>query len=268
MRLGFIGDIVGKPGRDMIKKHLPILKDQYRLDFVVANAENASHGFGLSIKNANELLSYGIDLITGGNHSFDRKEIMQVMDSLPILRVANLPQNTVGKGVSYIEKNGFKLCVINLMGYFAMPMVDNPFVKIQEILENLEPNDAIFIDFHAEATSEKNALFKMLQKKVQAIAGTHTHVGTDDLVVQNSCGYVSDVGLTGCRDKVIGMSEDAPIKRFLTGLHYSFDIDEKCKKILQMVVFEFENNSCKDAFKVKILENESEHFIQRAYFER
>lgn len=265
MKLGFIGDVVGKPGREIIKKHLQHLKEHYELDFVIANTENASHGFGLTAKNAHELFSYGIDMMSGGNHTWDKKEIFSLFDTMPILRPLNYPKEVPGRGIGYLEKDGYKLCVINVMGMFTMPWCENPFLTLQKELENIEKSDGIFIDFHAEATSEKRAMMAFLKGKVSAIVGTHTHVGTDDLTIDNGTLYLSDVGLTGCRDNVIGMEKEAPLKRFLTGLPASFDIPKKCKPILQMVIFELNGLTCKEAFKLRILDDKE--YIQEAFYE-
>jgi len=238
MRIGYIADIVGRPGREMIEAHLKRLKQDYFLDIVIANTENASHGFGLNIKNAVELFEAGIDVMTGGNHTFDKKEIVELFDNFNILRPHNLPKSAPGSGVKILNVNSKKLGIINIMGHFTMPMCDNPFICAQDLVEEIKNEaDSIFIDFHAEATSEKRALLALLRGKVSAIVGSHTHIGTDDLVIENGTFYVSDVGLTGCRDNVIGVDEAAPLKRFLTGMSVSFDIPKQCKKILQMVIF-------------------------------
>jgi len=154
MKIAFIGDIVGKPGREMVKKYLKDLKKEYSIDLVIANAENASHGFGLSIKNANELLSYGIDFMTGGNHIWDKKDIIPFLDTLPIVRPLNYPKGVPGIGVKIIKLNNEELAIINLMGHFTMPMVGNPFLSIKEEISRLQSIGIknIFIDFHAEAT--------------------------------------------------------------------------------------------------------------------
>ncbi len=255
MRFAFIGDVVGRPGRDIIKKHLKTLKQKHDISAVIANTENASHGFGLTYKNANELFSYGIDYMTGGNHTWDKKDLLPHLDALPVLRPLNYPKGVPGRGMDYLEIDGFRLCIVNLMGLFTMPWCENPFIKILDELENLQKCDGIFIDFHAEATSEKRALLQMLKGKVSAIVGTHTHVGTDDLVIEEGTLYLSDIGLTGCRDGVIGMDSKAPVERFLTGISSSYDIPKKCKPILQMVIFDIENLTCKNAYKIKILDD-------------
>ena len=269
MRIGFIGDIVGKPGRIMIKEKLPFLKKKFGLDFIIANAENASHGFGLSKKNADELFGYGIDVMTGGNHIWDKKDIIPLLNDIPLLRPANYPDMTPGRGVEVFDVANEKLAVISLMGYFTMPMVNNPFLKIQEIVKDLKEKNVknIFIDFHAEATSEKRALFCMLRGEVSAICGTHTHIGTDDMVIESGLFYVSDVGLSGCRDGVIGMDAKEPLQRFTIGYSSSFDIPKSCKKIFQMVILDIVEGKCLEAKKIKIYDDRDEMIITKAFME-
>ena len=237
MKIGFIGDIVGRPGREMVKKHLQQLRELESLDFVIANYENASHGFGLTKKNAKELFNAGIDVMTGGNHTWDKKEINELLETMPLLRPINYPDGVPGRGVQTFEVCNEKLAVVNLMGYFGMPMCENPFIVANNIVDVLRSKGVknIFIDMHAEATSEKRALLMMLRQKVSAIIGTHTHIGTDDLIIDSGCAYLTDIGLTGCRDNVIGMDAKIVIERFLTGLPMRFDVPNKCKAILQMV---------------------------------
>ncbi len=269
MKILYIADLVGKPGRVMFKYHLQKIKEKYSPDLVIVNGENASHGFGLSTKNAKELFNAGVDLFTGGNHSWDKKDIIPLLEFENILRPINYPKVAPGKGVAYMEVGDETLVVINLMGYFTMPMVDNPFTMITEKVEALheEGYKNIFIDFHAEATSEKRALFAMLKGKVSAICGSHTHVGTDDLVIDEGTFYVTDVGLTGCRDNVIGMDTKQPLDRFLTGIGGKFDVPNQCKKILQGVVFEIEEGKCTEAFKIKAYDEGEVEIAQTAYKE-
>ncbi len=258
MKIGFIGDIVGKPGRLIIHKHLQLLREEYSLDLVIANAENASHGFGLTTKNCEELMGYGIDVMTGGNHSFDKKEIFTLFETHPVIRPMNYPVAAPGKGVYLIEIAGTKVAVLNLMGHYTMPLVDNPFTMITSVVASLKAEGIkhIIIDMHAEASSEKAALLHMLREDVSAILGTHTHVGTDDLQIKRGCCYVTDVGLTGCRDGVIGMDKEVPLRRFLTGIGGHHDIPDQCKAILQMILFELDaSGRCIGAQKVKIYED-------------
>lgn len=258
MRIGFIGDIVGKPGRQMLKKHLSRLRQEHFLDLVIANYENASHGFGLTRKNADELFGCGIDVMTGGNHSFDKKEIFELFETYPLIRPMNYPEASPGKGIIRVQAGEHDVAVLNLMGHYTMPMVDNPFTTIAPVVASLQAEGIrhIVVDMHAEASSEKNVLLHMLKEDVSAILGTHTHVGTDDLQVTQGCAYVTDVGLTGCYDGVIGMDKAVPLRRFLTGLGGHHDIPDSCKAILQMVVFELDGEGrCIGAEKVKIYDD-------------
>ena len=257
MRILFIGDIVGRPGREMVKNHLPELRKKHGIDFVIANYENASHGFGMTPKNAKELFACGIDCMTGGNHTWDKKELLPLLESEPILRPLNYPDEVPGKGVVVFEVNGEKLAVLSLMGHYGMPMCENPFRAAKVEVERLQKEGVgnIFIDFHAEATAEKRGMMMLLQGEVSAIVGTHTHVGTDDLQIVNGTLYLSDIGITGCRDNVIGMEPEAPLKQFTTGLKAHFDVPKKCKKIMQCVVVDIENAKAKGGFKLKLYDS-------------
>lgn len=257
MRVAFIGDIVGNPGREMLKKYLLKIRKEYAIDFVVANYENASHGFGLTAKNANEIVSFGIDCMSGGNHTWDKKDVEALFDTHEILRPHNYPEGVKGTGCRVYDVAGEKLAILNLMGHYGMPFVDNAFRKAIDTVESLHVQGVknIFIDFHAEVTSEKRAMMMLLQGKVSGIIGTHTHVGTDDFQIANSTAYLTDIGLTGCRDNVIGMDEKVPLKQFLTGIKGHFDIPKKCKKILQIAVMDFNDGKCSSAFKLKQFED-------------
>jgi metallophosphoesterase (TIGR00282 family) len=257
VKIAFIGDIVGRPGRDMIAKHLPKIKEEYAIDFVIANYENASHGFGLTSKNASELFSYGIDVMTGGNHSWDKKDILPLFYTLEILRPHNYPHELPGTGCKVYEVAGEKLAVLNLMGHYSMPYTDNAFRCAKNMVEELhaEGISNIFIDFHAEATSEKRAMLMLLEGRVSGIIGTHTHVSTDDFQISKGTAYLTDIGLSGCRDNVIGMDKKVPLQQFLTGMKGHFDIPKSCKKILQIVVMEISEGKCSEAFKLKYFDD-------------
>ncbi len=269
MKILYIADIVGKPGRTMFKHHIKNIREQYGVDFVIVNGENTSHGFGLTVKNAREMFSAGVDLFTGGNHSWDKRDIVAVLEEGRVLRPLNYPKAAPGKGLGIFEVGEERLAVINLMGHFTMPMVDNPFTMIVDEVARLrdEGCNNIFIDFHAEATSEKRALLAMLKGKVSAICGSHTHVGTDDLTIVEGTFYVTDVGLTGCRDNVIGMDVKQPLDRFLTGMGGKFDVPNQCRKILQGVVFEIDEGKCVDAFKIKAYDERDVFISQHAFRE-
>ena len=253
MRIAFIGDIVGSPGRDMLKKYLQEIKEKEKIDFVIANYENASHGFGLTLKNCNELFSYGIDVMSGGNHTWDKKDILPLFDSHEILRPHNYPEGVAGTGCKVYAVGSEKLAVLNLMGHYSMPYCDNAFRCAQTTVEELHKEGVknIFVDFHAEATSEKRGMMMLMQGKVSAIIGTHTHVATDDFQIANGTAYMSDMGLTGCRDNVIGMDAKVPLQQFLTGLKGHYDIPKKCKKIMQIAILDISDGKCSSAFKMK-----------------
>lgn len=271
MRIGFIGDIVGRPGRKIIKENLKTIKEEFNIDFVIANGENASHGFGLTYENAKELFKSGIDVITGGNHSFDKKQdMLALFKTSNILRPDNYPEGLIGSGVKVCEiqtSNGLeKLAVINLMGQFAMPIVENPFnwaIKLVSKLQN-EGVKNIFIDFHAEATSEKRVLLMLLKNQVSVICGTHTHVGTDDLQIFENTAYLTDIGLTGCIDNVIGMDSLVPIQKATIGISGHFEIPNSCKSILQMMVTDIENGVAVNGFKIKKYCDSKDLVITRA----
>lgn len=257
MRIAFIGDIVGQPGRKMIQTHLLKIKQEFLIDFIIANYENASHGFGLTLKNANELVACGIDCMSGGNHTWDKKEILPLFETHELLRPHNYPQELPGTGCKVYDIAGDKLAVLNLMGHYSMPYTDNAFRCAQNTVEQLQGECVknIFIDFHAEATSEKRGIMMLLQGKVSAIIGTHTHVGTDDFQISGGTAYLSDIGLTGCRDNVIGMDAKIPLKQFLTGMKGHFDIPNKCKSILQIAVMDINDGKCSNAFKLKYFDD-------------
>ncbi len=269
MRVGFIGDVCGKPGRDMIRRHLKRVREKHKIDFVIANTENVSHGSGLLPNHAAELFDAGIDAMTGGNHTWAKKEIISLLDKEPVLRPLNYPKGVPGRGSLIFEVCGEKVAVINLMGYFTMPPVNNPFVDIKEEVERIRSEGVknVIIDFHAEATSEKRALMEMLKGKVSAILGTHTHIGTDDLLIEKGTFYVTDVGLTGCRDNIIGVKSEPIVKRFLTGLPSRFEVPDDCRKIFQMVIFELEEGRAKEGYKIKAYDEKEEEITQKAFIE-
>ena len=252
MNILFIGDIVGKPGRKLVKKWLPELKEKFNIDYVIANYENLAHGFGITPKVYNEIKNAGVDIFTGGNHTFDKKkEAIALLEEKKILRPLNYFD---APGEWYYEDEN--IIVISAMGIYGMPYGKNPFIELNEFIK--ENDKFIFIDFHAEATAEKRALFALLKGKVSAIVGTHTHIGTDDLEIENNTVYLTDIGITGCRDNVIGMEVNAPIKHMLTGLKEHFDVPDKCKSIMQCLVIESDEKLPKKAFKIKADEDKYE----------
>jgi 2',3'-cyclic-nucleotide 2'-phosphodiesterase len=257
VKIAFIGDIVGRPGRTMIKEHLTKLRREHEIDFVIANYENASHGFGVTFKNAQELFALGIDVMSGGNHTWDKKEIEPLLESMPLLRPHNYPEGVKGTGCKVFDVAGEKLAVLNIMGHYGMPYVDNAFRCARDTVASLK-NDGvhhIFLDFHAEASSEKRAMMMLLQGEVSGIIGTHTHVGSDDFQIAKGTAYLTDIGLSGCRDNVIGMDSKVPLERFITGVSGRFEVPEKCRKILQIAIMTFDEGKCTEAFKLKIFDD-------------
>jgi len=210
-----IGDIVGRPGRRAVSQLLPGLRQQYGLDLVIANSENAAGGLGLTPDTARELLNAGIDVLTSGNHIWAQKEIIPYLDGeMPILRPLNYPPGVPGKGHIAIGQ----AAVVNLMGRVFMGDFDCPFRAMDQLLSELEQR-VIIVDFHAEATSEKVAMGRYLDGRVSAVLGTHTHVGTIDAqLLPQGTAYVTDIGMTGPLDSIIGDDAEAVIQRFLTGI--------------------------------------------------
>ncbi len=225
MKIFFIGDIYGRSGRDAIAAHLPNIRAEYAPDLVIANADNASHGVGPTIGIVKELYTAGIDLLTGGDHSLNQKDLLPHMDREPwVLRPLNYPDTTPGKGWHIVETpTRKKILVIHALGrVYIGKLCDDPFDAVDKIIRKHvlgKTVDAIFIDFHAEATSEKNAFGLFLDGRVSAVIGTHTHVPTADArILPQGTAYMTDAGMTGDYDSVIGADKQQPLQYFRTGL--------------------------------------------------
>lgn len=214
MKILVIGDVIGKPGRQALLKILPGLRQDYDLDMVIANAENVAGGIGVTPDTARELLQSGVDVLTSGNHIWAHKDIIPEMDTLPLVRPLNYPPGVPGRGY-IIDRN---VMVVNLMGRVFIGNFDCPFRAMDNLLSSVVPLPRIIVvDFHAEATAEKIALGRYLDGRVSAVLGTHTHVGTiDHQVFPGGTGFVSDIGMTGPVDSVIGDEIDGVLKRVLT----------------------------------------------------
>ena len=226
MRVLFIGDIMGRPGREAAARALPILRAEYGgFDFVIANGENSAGGFGLTEKVMNELFSIGIDILTNGNHIWDKKDFVPLLDTEPrVLRPANHSEGTPGRGFAVYENNGHKLAVLCLQGRVFMPPLDCPFRVSEKILEDSDV-PAIFVDFHAEATSEKRAIGCWLDGKASAVVGTHTHVQTsDDEVLPGGTAFITDVGMTGGHAGIIGMTKESVMPKFIYSTPCKFEV--------------------------------------------
>ncbi len=246
MNLLFIGDVVGSPGRDMVKEYLPKLKEKYRPHFTIINGENAAGGKGITEKIYREFLGYGAQAVTLGNHSWDNREIFEFIDSAKnMVRPANFPEGTPGKGMAFFKVNDLEVAVINLQGRTFMAPLDCPFKKADELIEIArERTPFIFVDFHAEVTSEKQAMGWYLDGRVSAVVGTHTHVQTaDSRILPNGTGYLSDVGMTGPYDGILGVERDAVLKRFLTSLPVRFEVAAGGRNQLSAVVIELDRKT-------------------------
>ena len=222
MKILFCGDIVGSSGRKAIKEYVPKLKSEHDIDLVIANVDNASGGFGVNKNACDELCSYGVDALTGGDHIWDQKETMSFINSYEnLLRPLNFPQGTPGRGAIVASANGKKILIVHLLGQvFIKNNVNCPFQSAEELLKNYQIGqniDAIIVDFHAEATSEKMAMGRFLDGKASFVVGSHTHIPTNDFhIMKAGTAYQTDAGMCGDYHSVIGMQEDVPLKSFLT----------------------------------------------------
>ncbi len=279
MKVLAVGDIVGNAGVKELKDTLPIIKKEKKIDFVIVNGENSAQGMGITEKNFRDILSAGADVVTMGNHTWGKKDIFSFIDDPKIIRPANYPEGVVGKGYNIYNKNGKNIAVINLIGRVDMSVLsENPFLKAKKIIEditsienknqyqeksnikkdeeikreiedkkffNKEKADIIIVDFHAEATAEKIAMGYFLDGKATAVYGTHTHVQTaDEKILPQGTGYITDIGMTGPKNSVIGMDIKVSFKRFETTLPERYKIAEgEC--MFNSVMFEIDDNTNK-----------------------
>ncbi len=260
LRILFVGDIVGKPGREAIRRFLKPLQQEYTIDVTIANAENAAAGKGLTKEIAEELFDYGIQFFTMGNHVWDNRDILNFIDQeTRMIRPANYPIGAPGQGSGLIRINGCKIGVLNLSGRVYMTPLDDPFSgAIRWINQLRQETPIVFVDFHAEATSEKVALGWFLDGKVSAVVGTHTHIQTTDFrVLPQGTAYITDVGMTGPRDSVLGIKKEIIINRFLTQLPAKFELATGPIQI-NAVVIDIDEKSGK-ALKIEAIQRYYEH---------
>ncbi|MCK4385472.1 MAG: TIGR00282 family metallophosphoesterase [candidate division Zixibacteria bacterium] len=240
MNILLIADVVGKPGRWAVSQILPELKKSHQIDFTIANVENAAGGFGLTKEIAQKIRHYGVDCLTSGNHIWDRKDILPYLnESLRILRPANYPPSAPGIGAAIFDlENDFKIGVMNIQGRVYIKEIDCPFrIADKEIERIKEKTKIIIVDLHAEATSEKIALGWYLDGRVSAVLGTHTHVQTaDEIILPRGTAYITDAGMTGAHDSVIGMAKEDAIARFLTQIPRRFTVAKNDIKLCGALV--------------------------------
>ncbi|AGZ26609.1 TIGR00282 family metallophosphoesterase [Staphylococcus warneri] len=245
MRILFIGDIVGKIGRNAISTYLPKLKQEYRPTVSIVNAENAAHGKGLTEKIYKQLLREGVDFMTMGNHTYGQREIYEFIDEAKrMVRPANFPSEAPGVGMRIIQINDIKLAIINLQGRAFMQDIDDPFKKADELVKEAQKvTPYIFVDFHAETTSEKNAMGWYLDGRVSAVVGTHTHIQTsDNRILPSGTGYITDVGMTGFYDGILGINRDEVIERFITSLPQRHVVPDNGRSVLSGVIIDMDKN--------------------------
>lgn len=249
MRILFLGDIVGKAARDLVVKSVPTLRQKHALDAVIVNGENSAGGFGITQNICHDLLDCGVDAITLGNHAFDQREALIFIDRIPqLVRPINYPKGTPGRGSTMVTlQNGQNLLVINVMGRIFMESLDDPFPSVDAAIEGCilgEHADAIVVDVHAEASSEKQSLGYFLDGRVSLVVGTHTHVPTaDERILPNGTAFITDLGMCGDYVSVIGMDKEEPVRRFRTKVPSSRFEPAKGKATLSGVFVETDNKT-------------------------
>lgn len=247
MRILAVGDLIGNAGIQKLKKEIGKLREKEKIDFVIVNGENSAEGMGITQKNFDDILSCNVNCITMGNHTWGKKDIFKFIDQPKLIRPANYPKGVVGKGYGIYNSGNKNIAVINLIGRVDINVLsENPFLIAKEIINNINKDvDMIFVDFHAEATAEKIAMGYFLDGKVTAIFGTHTHVQTaDEKILPKGTAYISDIGMTGPKNSVIGMDIGVSIKRFETTLPERYKIATgEC--MLNAVIFDIDDESNK-----------------------
>lgn len=240
MKILFIGDIVGEPGRRAVRQLVPILREQHMLDVVIANGENSAGGNGITPMTAQEIFKSGVDIITCGDHLWDQKEVVELLMSEPrFVRPINYPPGTPGQGTALLHRDGKPIvAVVNVQGRTFMPPLENPFLSMQAEVGRLRQlTPIIFVDIHAEATSEKIAMARMLDGKVSAVVGTHTHVQTaDEQIFPGGTAFLCDAGFTGPQESVLGREIEPVVKRFLTNTPQRFGVAKDCVTLHGVVI--------------------------------
>ncbi len=254
LRILFIGDIIGKTGRDIIKSRLKDMRERLEIDFVIANGENLAGGFGMSIKIAETMLRSGIDAFTSGNHIWDNNEIFQLLDDKRVLRPLNYDSELPGKGFSIFEVKGAEIMVVSLNGRIFMQPLNCPFRTLEKLLEEKGKNRIIIVDIHAEASAEKQALGYYFDSQVTAVIGTHTHVQTaDERILPGGTAFITDAGMTGAMNGVIGFDTDASVKRTMFQVPQRLSVATE-NPVLSAVLLDVDTHTKKPVKITRILE--------------
>ncbi|MGL4522416.1 MAG: TIGR00282 family metallophosphoesterase [Bacilli bacterium] len=269
MKILFVGDVVGSPGREQLLQSLPILKSQYMPSVMIVNGENAASGKGITEKIYRQFLAAGVHVITLGNHTWDKREVFDFIDDAKqMVRPANFPEGTPGQGIVYYKAPEGEIAVINAQGRTFLPPIDCPFAKLDELVtEASKRTKTIFVDFHAEATSEKEAMGYYLDGRVSAVVGTHTHVATADMkILAKGTAYVTDVGMTGPTDSILGVEKEAVIKKFKTSLPVRFEVAETETELNAVLVETNAEGKAKKITRIRMQGEElSEVIFKRIY---
>ena len=254
MRILFLGDIVGKPARIYLKEFLPSLRKSLSLDFIVANGENAAGGSSITSDTASDIFNSSVDVVTMGDHTFKKQEAKAVLEAMDVIRPLNYGELAAGRGYIIKEVDGKKIGVVNLLGRVFMPPMDCPFRAVRNIIEDLRSKvKVIIVDMHAEATSEKLAMGYFLSGKVTAVLGTHTHIPTaDERIIDGFTAYITDVGMTGSFDSILGREKHHIIERFVTNIPVRFNLAQGDVRI-QGVIIEADDETGK-ALSIKRVE--------------
>ncbi len=246
MRVMLTGDVVGRPGRKAFQEYTPRLRREKGIDVVIVNGENSAGGKGFTRKSMDALYHAGADIITSGNHVWDKKDVMEFIDQEPFLiRPANYPEGTPGKGYCIFPFKAKNIGVINLSGRAFMPALDCPFQKIEEILHEIRNAcDILLLDFHAETTSEKMAMGWYLDGRVNGVVGTHTHIQTaDDRILPQGTAYITDLGMTGPWNSILGVKKDIILRKFTTAMPCRFDLEEEGPMVYSAVILDIDDNT-------------------------
>ncbi len=256
MNILFLGDVVSESGCSFVRKRLPAFKRIYGIDLCLANAENSAKGNGVTPASAQDLFSSGVDALTLGNHAFRRREVFGFLDeNEAVVRPFNFPKGAPGRGVCVLDLGRVRVAVVNLMGTMYLDALDNPFTAVEDALRQTGDAKIVLVDFHAEATSEKRAMGFFLDGRVSALCGTHTHVQTSDAqVLPGGTGYITDLGMCGVKDSILGVKKEPVLEKFRTLLPVRFDTAENGDCTLEGCVFDIDETTgrCRSAESVRV----------------